>query len=136
MKPDSAKPITDLKRIHQFLWKGEFVDGAYHVSTGRGTELSGLSVGESMGVDSWAAFTGNDEAAIVSGDIAMVEHELKDVLHALIQAHINIVSIHTHLTEETPKLMFVHYWGTGRLEALAKGVRAALDVEKNFRGSQ
>jgi hypothetical protein len=31
---------------------------------------------------------------------------------------------------ESPRYLFLHYWGRGRAEALAGGVRAALDAQK------
>ena len=135
LRVDASQGALNPQIIHQFLWKGEFIDGAYRISTGRGTQLAGLPVGKSMGVDSWASFAGNDENAIVNGDIALLEIEMSKVLKALINAHLSIVSIHTHLTQEVPRVMFVHFWGAGRLEDLVKGVKSALKTEKNFRGS-
>ncbi|MBI3543710.1 MAG: DUF1259 domain-containing protein [Deltaproteobacteria bacterium] len=136
VKLDLRRNALDLKIIHRLLWKGELEGGVYKISTGRGTELDGKEVGESMGVESWASFAGTTERAVVSGDLAMLEFEMKDVLKALIEARINVVSIHTHFIRETPRIMFVHYWGTGPLEKLADGLRAALYAQKNFRGSQ
>ncbi|MCS6492561.1 DUF1259 domain-containing protein, partial [Burkholderia thailandensis] len=42
---------------------------------------------------------------------------------------INIVAIHQHMAGETPRILFLHYWGKGRAASLAKGVRAALDAQ-------
>lgn len=136
LKQPSSGNALDLAPIHQYLWKGKFIDGAYRISTGRGTELSGADAGEAMGVGSWAAFSGSGRTAIVNGDIAMLEGELKRALKALIKARIKIVSIHTHLTKETPRIMFVHFLGIGDLVVLSKGIKAALEEQKNFRGSQ
>jgi predicted amino acid-binding ACT domain protein len=44
-------------------------------------------------------------------------------------AGINIVSIHQHMTQETPRIMFLHYWGKGRASDLAIAVRQALDSQ-------
>ena len=60
----------------------------------------------------------------------MLESELQMVLKKLRGAGINIVAIHQHMIGEEPRIMFLHYWGIGRAEDLAKGVRAALDVTK------
>ena len=89
--------------------------------------MHGHEVGNPMGVNTWAAFAGSDDKAFVDGDFAMLESELQPVLKALRGAGINIVAIHQHMTGEEPRIMFLHYWGIGRAEALAKGVRAALD---------
>jgi len=63
----------------------------------------------------------------MDGDFAMLESELQPVLKALRGAGINIVAIHQHMTGETPRVMFLHYWGTGSTEELARGLRTALD---------
>ena len=80
-----------------------------------------------MGVNTWAAFAGSDSQAVVDGDFAVLETELQPVLKALRGAGINIVAIHQHMIGEVPRVMFLHYWGTGSVDALASGLRTALD---------
>jgi len=80
-----------------------------------------------MGVNTWAAFAGSDDRAVVDGDFAMLESELQGVLKALRGAGIDVVAIHQHMTGESPRVIFLHYWGVGPTEELAKGLRAALD---------
>ena len=50
------------------------------------------------------------------------------MLKALRAAGIAIVAIHQHMSDEQPRIMFLHYWGVGRTSDLAKGLRVALDV--------
>ncbi len=83
-----------------------------------------------MGVNTWAAFAGTDDEAVVDGDIAMLESELQPVLKALRSADINIVAIHQHMIGESPRIMFLHYWGVGSTTKLAHGLRAALDQQR------
>ena len=66
---------------------------------------------------------------MVDGDFAMLESELQPVLQALRGAGINIVAIHQHMTMESPRVMFLHYWGIGSTRALATGLKAALDTQ-------
>jgi hypothetical protein len=75
----------------------------------------------------WGAFAGSDDRAVVDGDFAMLESELQPVLKALRGAGINIVAIHQHMIGEQPRIMFLHYWGVGPAQDLARGLRAALD---------
>jgi hypothetical protein len=56
----------------------------------------------------------------------MLESEMQSVLKALRHAGINIVAIHQHMTGESPRMLFLHYWGVGRTEDLAHGLRNAL----------
>jgi hypothetical protein len=81
-----------------------------------------------MGVNTWGAFAGSDDKAIVDGDFAMREGELQNVLKTLRKAGINIVAIHQHMVGEEPRIMFLHYWGIAPANDLAKGLRTALDV--------
>ncbi len=45
---------------------------------------------------------------------------------ALRNAGINIVAIHSHMTHEDPRIMFLHYWSKGPAKQLAEAVKAAL----------
>jgi hypothetical protein len=108
--------------------KGDLGSGVYKVTIGRRTRMHGVAAGKVMGVNTWAAFAGSDDRAVVDGDFAMLEPELQPVLKALRHAGINIVAIHQHMTGDQPRILFLHYWGIGPAESLAQGLRAALDV--------
>jgi Domain of Unknown Function (DUF1259) len=113
--------------------KGDLGNGVYKVTIGRSTRMHGDAAGKTMGVNTWAAFAGSDEQAVVDGDFAMLEPELQPVLKALRHAGINIVAIHQHMTGEEPRILFLHYWGIGPVESLARGLRSALDVTAQAR---
>jgi Domain of Unknown Function (DUF1259) len=125
---DPASTSLDPKKIEAVLGrKGELANGVYKVTIGRETTMAGHAMGNAMGVNTWAAFAGSDEKAVVDGDFAMLEGELQNVLKALRHAGINVVAIHQHMTGENPRVMFLHYWGVGRTGDLAKGLAAALE---------
>jgi hypothetical protein len=127
---DPARTSLDPKPIEDTLGvKGQMVNGVYKVTIGRTTKMHGHDVGNTMGVNTWAAFVGSDDMAVVDGDFAMLEAELQPVLQALRSAGINIVAIHQHMTMEYPRVMFLHYWGVGQTRALATGLKAALDTQ-------
>jgi hypothetical protein len=94
------------------------------------TKAHGMELGAEMGVNTWAAFAGNPDAAVVDGDFAMLESELQGVLKALRAARIDVVAIHSHMTHEEPRIMFLHYWGKGPAEELARGIEAARATQK------
>jgi len=128
---DPDKTTLNPKAIDAILGSsGELKSGVYKVTIGRETSMHGASVGSTMGVNTWAAFAGSDEQAVVDGDFAMLETELQAVLKSLRGAGIDIVAIHQHMTGESPRVMFLHYWGVGRVEELAKGLRRALDATR------
>jgi hypothetical protein len=127
---DPAKTSVDPKPIEEILGtKGQLANGVYKVTIGRTTTMHGHEVGNTMGVNTWAAFVGSDDTAVVDGDFAMLESELQPVLKALRGAGINIVAIHQHMAMESPRAMFLHYWGVGPTRALATGLKAALATQ-------
>jgi len=129
---DPSKTTLDPQRIEAVLGtKGELKDGVYKVTVGRTTHMQGLEVGNAMGVNTWAAFIGSDDRAVVDGDFAMRESELQGVLKALRHAGINVVAIHNHMVGEEPRTLFLHFWGIGRTQDLASGLRAALAVTRS-----
>jgi hypothetical protein len=91
--------------------------------------MGDTEAGNAMGVNTWAALAGTDDAAVIDGDFAMLETEMQTVLKTLRKANIDIVAIHQHMTGEQPRIMFLHYWGIGKAEDLAKAVKAALDTQ-------
>jgi hypothetical protein len=124
---DPAKTNLNPAAIETVLGeKGELKDGVYKVTIGRTTSMGGHEAGKTMGVNTWAAFAGSDDRAIVDGDFAMKESELQPVLKALRGANINVVAIHQHMVGEEPRIMFLHYWGIGHTAGLAKGLKTAL----------
>jgi hypothetical protein len=60
--------------------KGQISHGVYKVTIGRTTTMHGHEVGNAMDVNTWAAFFGSNEQAVVDGDVAMLEGELQAVL--------------------------------------------------------
>jgi hypothetical protein len=126
---DPAKSSLDPRKIEAVLGaKGTLAAGVYKVVIGRMTRMHGHEMAAAMGVNTWAAFAGSDEQAVVDGDFAMRESELQGVLKALRRAGILIVAIHHHMAGEDPRILFLHYWGLGRTEDLARGLRSALDA--------
>jgi hypothetical protein len=82
--------------------KGAYKDGLYRLVVGRTVRMHGYTMGKAMGVNTWAAFAGTNEQAVVDGDFAMLESELQAVLKALRGAGIHIVAIHNHMTGSSP----------------------------------
>ncbi|HXT00208.1 MAG TPA: DUF1259 domain-containing protein [Elusimicrobiota bacterium] len=127
---DPARSTLDPAKIDAVLGrKGELAKGVYKVTIGFKSKMGEREIGSAMGVNTWAAFAGSDEKAVVDGDFAMSEGQLQGVLKALRRAGISIVAIHTHMTGESPRVMFLHYWGVGKTTELAAGLKSALDTQ-------
>ena len=121
----SAVPIEEVLGT-----KAQSKDGMVKVVFGRTAKMHGVTVGNEMGVNTWAAFAGSDDQAVVDGDFAMHENELQTVLKAMRGEGINIVAIHQHMTNENPRYVFLHYWGKGKAVDLAKSLKRALAAQQ------
>src|SRR5437016_5491581 len=111
-----------------FSMQGEVRDGMVKFTIGRPAKMHGVKIDKEMGVNTWAAFAGSDDDAVVDGDFAVTEDELQPALKALRVGGINIVAIHSHMTHENPRILFLHYWGRGSSKKLAQAVKGALLV--------
>ena len=119
----NAAPLNEI-----FGMQGESKDGMVKFTIGRPAKMHGVKIDKEMGVNTWAAFAGSDDNAVVDGDYAVTEDELQPALKALRVGGINIVAIHSHMTHENPRILFLHYWGRGSAKKLAQAVKGALLV--------
>jgi hypothetical protein len=111
-----------------FGMNGDVNNGMVKFTIGRPAKMHGVKIDNTMGVNTWAAFAGSDDNAVVDGDFAVTEDELQPVLKSLLKNKINIVAIHQHMTHEQPRIMFFHYWGRGAAKDLAQAVKGGLLV--------
>ena len=96
----------------------------------RSARMHNVDFGASMGVSTWAAFSGSAGHAVVDGDFAMTANEVQPVMRALRAADIHIVALHNHMVGEMPGYYFLHYWGNGNPVDLARGIRTALEMQE------
>ena len=116
--------------------RGESNNGMWKAVIGRKVKMPcGCEATKEMGVNTWAAFAGSDVSAVVDGDFAVLEDELQPVLKALRKNGINIVAIHHHMTHESPRMLFLHYWGKGKAVDLAIALNEALNVQNKVQQS-
>ena len=87
----------------------------------------GAEVTTAIGLNTWAAFAGESDAAHIAGDVAMLEGEVNAVIRALRKHNLEVVAVHQHMLEEQPRIMFLHYYGSGPALTLAEGFHAALE---------
>ena len=103
-------------------------NGSPKITIGTTGRMHGQSIGASMGLTTWAAFSGSDQLAAMDGDFIMRADEVQPVLRALRKTGIHIVALHNHMIGDEPAFYFTHFWGKGKAADLARGFRAALDA--------
>jgi hypothetical protein len=111
--------------------KSETQQGVVKVTIGRDGAMHGVKMGGSMGLTTWAAFSGGDALAAVDGDFIMTGEEVQPVLRALRKGGIHIVALHNHMIGEQPAFYFTHFWGKGPSQELAKSVKSALEAQQH-----
>jgi hypothetical protein len=128
----------DTKKLDEILgYKAEMSKGVYKYTIGRPDvklKEHGTTVTTFLGFNTWAAFQGSPDHAAVCGDFAMLEDEVAPVIKTLIENGIEVVALHNHMVHESPKIFFLHYWGVGNAEQLAKALKAALDQTGKSKG--
>jgi hypothetical protein len=130
-KADSVINTLNIPMLDSIMgYKGESSKGVYKYTIGRpdvALTEHGIPVSSFMGFNTWAAWQGTPERAAVAGDFTMLENEVEPVIKALVENGIEVVAVHNHMVHEEPRIFFLHYWGVGNAEKLAKGLKAALN---------
>ena len=74
----SAEPLNKI-----FGMSGETNNGMVKFTIGHPATMHGVKIGNAMGVNTWMAFAGSDDNAVVDGDFAVSEDELQSALKAI-----------------------------------------------------
>src|SRR6516164_604926 len=136
--PSAAAPGIDPKPIEQALGRqGRDVGGGvFQVTVPRAESITamGQPLLPAMGVVTVMNFqpTGDGKAAI-TGDFVLIDREVNAVARALRQHGIEVTAIHNHGLADTPRLFYMHFWGTDDPATLAQGLKAALDQTNSQR---
>lgn len=127
----SVRTTLDTGAVARILrHAGQWSNGVYKITIGRPdvtVASGGIAVTTEMGLNTWAAWQGTPDRAAVAGDFVMLAGEVAAVIEALVNGGIEVVAVHNHMVHETPKTFFLHYWGVGPAEELARALRAALE---------
>lgn len=127
----TGKEIFDVPALDRIVGYRAAVNGPTIKYTVGRPDLTVTAMGAvitaAIGLNSWASLTGTAERAHVAGDIAMLEPEVNPVVAALRKNRLEVVALHHHMLGEDPRILFLHYYGTGPAAELAGGFRAALD---------
>jgi len=132
--PTPASPPAfglDTAQIAQIVGAhGRVNGGVYQIGVPRGAPVTvdSMEIPPAMGVATAINIqpTGMTGAA-TTGDFVLIASEVNPVLRALRANGIQVTALHSHMLNESPRLLFMHFWGEGDALKLARGLRAALD---------
>ena len=131
--PARVAPPVDLDTVQlaQVLGvHGRANGGVYQVGVPRAGEvtLDGVVVPPAMGVATAINLQATGATtAVATGDFVLIASEVNPVARALRASGIAVTALHSHMLNETPRLLFMHFWGEGDALKVARGLRAALD---------
>jgi biotin operon repressor len=116
-----------------FGMSGQMMGDVYRIGMPR-TDLHvtvhGIAIKPGLALGSWAAFRKSGSQAVVHGDLVLTETEINPLISKLQDGGFQITALHNHLLDETPHVMYLHYWGQGAEASLAATLRGALQTTK------
>ena len=126
----TGKQIFDVAQLNGIIKYEAAINGPTIKYTIGRKDLNVIAMGAEMtpaiGLNTWAAFTGTMENAVITGDVVMLANEVNTVIKALRAHNLEVVAVHNHMLADKPHMIFLHYLGMGPALELAKGFRAAL----------
>ena len=128
-KPETKPEIaTEIEQI--IGYSGSMGGDVFHITVPR-NEVHVMTMGTmlpgSMGMNTPFNFQFDGKNAAINGDFMLLPAELNPVIKALRANGIEVASIHSHLLDNQPSMVFMHFWAYGDAVSLAKGLKAALD---------
>lgn len=73
------------------------------------------------------AFEEVDGKTAVIGELALLQEEVNPVIDELRKGNIDISALHNHMLYEEPRIMYLHFQGTGDLTKQANAIKKAID---------
>ena len=124
VKPELAKEI---ERI--IGYEGSMGGGVFHITVPRNdvhVHAMDAAIPGSMGMNTPLNFQFDGKNAAINGDFMLLPAELNPVIKVLRANGIEVASVHNHMLDDEPRLIFMHFWAYGDAVDLAKGLKAAL----------
>ena len=124
VKPELAKEI---ERI--IGYEGSMGGGVFHITVSSNdvhVHAMDAAIPGSMGMNTPLNFQFDGKNAAINGDFMLLPAELNPVIKVLRANGIEVASVHNHMLDDEPRLIFMHFWAHGDAVDLAKGLKAAL----------
>ena len=112
---------------------GELTGEMYRVSLPRSdltVKVKNVAVKPALALGGWAGFIKSGDTAFTYGDLVLLEDELNPVISKLEERGLEVSALHNHLLYEIPRIMYVHFTGTGNEVEMAQALREALALTK------
>ena len=124
-KPELA---IEIERI--IGYQGNMGGDVFHITVPRHdvhVAALGAAIPGSMGMNTPLNFQLDGKNAAINGDFMLLPAEVNPVIKLLRANGIEVASVHNHMLDDEPRMIFMHFWGYGDAVDLAKGLKAALE---------
>src|SRR3954462_5954705 len=92
--------------------------------------LDGVAIKPALALGGWLAFKPMHGAAMVMGDLVLLETEINPVMLKMIEGGLEIAAVHNHLLRASPATFYMHVGGHGDPVKMATVLRDALAASK------
>ncbi|HWP99612.1 MAG TPA: DUF1259 domain-containing protein, partial [Vicinamibacterales bacterium] len=127
---EQAAAGLDTQAIARALGReGQLIGDVYRVSLPRSdlaVTVRGVTVRPGLALGSWMAFRPAGGAVVAHGDLVLLASEVNPVISRLLAGGLRVTALHNHLIGESPQVLYLHFWGRGEAEALARSLAEAL----------
>ncbi|MFB9265266.1 DUF1259 domain-containing protein [Bradyrhizobium erythrophlei] len=124
----------DWKKVDAALGKTAAVSGEVHryglPRSDLHVTLDGVTIKPALTLGGWVAFAPMHDAAMVMGDLVLLETEVTPVMTKLLDGGLDVTAIHNHVLRASPATFHMHIGGHGDPEKMAASIRAALSASK------
>jgi hypothetical protein len=123
-KPELA---NEIERI--IGYEGSMGGDVFHITVPRNdvhVHAVGAAIPGSMGMNTPLNFQFDGKNAAINGDFMLHPAELNPVIKVLRANGIEVASVHNHMLDDEPRMIYMHFWAYGDAVDLAKGLKAAL----------
>jgi len=123
-KPELA---NEIERI--IGYQGSMGGDVFHIVVPRNdvhVHAVGAAIPGSMGMNTPLNFQFDGKNAAINGDFMLRPAELNPVIKVLRANGIEVASVHNHMLDDEPRMIYMHFWAYGDAVDLAKGLKAAL----------
>ena len=92
--------------------------------------LDGVTIRPAFALGGWIAFQPMKDAAMVMGDLVLLQTEVNPVMAKLLEGGLEVTAVHNHLLRSEPLPFYMHVGGHGDPVKMAETIRNALAVSK------
>jgi hypothetical protein len=89
--------------------------------------MHGAGLAPAMGMATAINFQSTAAGVATTGDFVLLEQQVNPVIAILRNGDVQVTAVHNHLLDDSPRMVFVHFWANGNPESIAATLRKALD---------